>query len=70
MQLQSVTWNHDLAEVIQSLLDEGLQLRVFREYDYSPYNCLADMTEGAPGKFYVKGAESKLPMVYALQMAK
>jgi len=70
MQLHSVTWNHSLDEVLQSLLDEGLQLRIFREYDYSPYNCLKDMTEGEPGRFYVKGAEGKLPMVYALQMVK
>jgi len=70
MQLESVTWNHDLAEVIQALLDEGLQLRTFREYDYSPYNCLQDMVETAPGKFQVKGMEGKLPMVYALEMVK
>jgi len=70
LQLHSVTWNHSLGEVLQSLLDAGLQLRVFREYDYSPYNCLKDMTEGEPGRFYVRGAEGKLPMLYALQMVK
>lgn len=70
LSLQSVTWNHDLGEVLQSLLDAGLHLQVFREYDYSPYNCLANMVDTGDGKFMIKGMEGKLPLVYALKMKK
>ena len=70
IELQSVGWNHNFAEIIQSLLDEGLQLEVFAEYDYSPYNVFGEMTEMSGGHFQIKGLEGKLPLVYALKMSK
>ena len=68
--LTSVGWNHSLDEVLQSLLDAGLQLNQFREFDYSPYNVFPGMTETAPGKFQVEKMKGKLPLVYALEMTK
>src|SRR5690554_5564187 len=38
MALESITWNHSLSEVIQNLLDHGLQIDKFQEFDYSPYD--------------------------------
>lgn len=70
MNLNSVTWNHDLAEVLQNLLDQGLRLEHFSEYDYSPYACFPETVEIAPRKFQIPGMEGKLPMVYALRMSK
>jgi len=68
IKLKSIGWNHDLAEVLQSLLNEGLQLQVFAEYDHSPYNVFTRMTEAMPGKFQLK--DGKLPLVYALKMTR
>jgi 2-polyprenyl-3-methyl-5-hydroxy-6-metoxy-1,4-benzoquinol methylase len=68
--LNSVTWNHDQAEVLQNLLNTGLQLEHFSEYDYSPYACFPKVTEVAPRKYQIPGMEGKLPMVYALRMRK
>lgn len=70
MRLESVSWNHDLAEVMQSLINAGLRIELFHEYDHSPYNCFANTIEVAPGKFQVKGMEGKLPMMYALRAEK
>lgn len=70
IELKSVGWNHNFAEVIQSLLNEGLQLVVFEEFDYSPYNVFHEMTEVAPGRFGLKGLEGKVPLVYALKLKK
>jgi len=66
----TVSWNHDLAEVLQALLDTGLKLERFEEYDYSPYNCFKNMVKIEEGKYQIKGMEGKLPMVYALKMSK
>ncbi|XZF13935.1 class I SAM-dependent methyltransferase [Chitinophagaceae bacterium MMS25-I14] len=68
--LKSVGWNHGITEVLQNLLDTGLQLQQFKEYDYSPYNCFSDAVEIHPGRFQLKGKEGVLPMVYALKMIK
>jgi hypothetical protein len=66
IQMKEIGWNHDLAEVLQSLLEAGLSIRAFKEFDTSPYNCFHNMVEVSRGKFQVSGLEGKLPMVYAL----
>lgn len=68
IKLNSLSWNHDLSEVLQNLLDAGLSLKSFCEYDYSPYNCFSNMVTFAPGKYMINGLEGKIPMVYALKM--
>lgn len=67
---QEVGWNHNMAEVIQGLLDAGLSLEALHEYDYSPFNCFKNTVEIEPGKFQVNGKEGKLPMVYAVVAGK
>lgn len=70
IQHRSVSWNHGLAEVIGALLKQGLQIKQFQEFDYSPYNCFPDTEEVAPGKFQTKNFGDKIPMVYALEAIK
>jgi 2-polyprenyl-3-methyl-5-hydroxy-6-metoxy-1,4-benzoquinol methylase len=66
----SVSWNHDISEVLTSLLSEGLILDQFLEFDYSPYNCFNNMEEFETGKYRIKGLKNRIPMVYALAMRK
>lgn len=70
MKKKSISWNHDIAEVLQALLNNGLTLERFEEFDYSPYNCFNKTVPAGEGKFYIAGMEQKLPMVYALRMRK
>ena len=65
-----ISWNHDLAEVMSSLLEKGFNLKHFGEYDYSPYNCFNETEEFEPGKFRIKKWGNKLPMVYSILMEK
>jgi 2-polyprenyl-3-methyl-5-hydroxy-6-metoxy-1,4-benzoquinol methylase len=67
---KTISWNHALEEVIGCLMDQNLAIKKFKEYDYSPYNCLKGMTEIAPGKFQIAGMEGKLPLVYAVKAVK
>jgi len=66
IQRKSVSWNHGLGEVVQALLDHGMELQILREYDFSPYNCLKGMTESAPGRFIIEKIGNKMPLVYAV----
>lgn len=61
-----VCWNHSIADVIDNLIECGLELKTFKEYNYSPYNCFNNTVEFEPGKFKIKTFENLLPMVFAL----
>ena len=68
--LDSVSWNHHLGEVITSLLKQGLVINSFEEFDYSPYNCFKHTFEFEKGKFRISHLDHKIPMVYALSAFK
>ena len=63
---QAVSWNHDLSEVLNSLIKNGISILQFNEYDYSPYNCFNETMEVAPNKYRIKHLGDKIPMVYSL----
>ena len=67
---ETISWNHPLSEVLNSLITNGLSLITFNEYDYSPYNCLNGMVETEPGKFRIEKFENRVPLLYAIKAVK
>lgn len=67
---RSVSWNHSISEVLQALLKNGMEIKAFEEYDYSPYNCFNNMVESDEGKYRIKNFDDRLPLVYALSAIK
>ncbi len=65
-----IGWNHSLSEVFSSLLQHGLEINHFKEYDFSPYNCFNKAVEFEKGKFRIEGFKNKLPLVYSLTVTK
>jgi 2-polyprenyl-3-methyl-5-hydroxy-6-metoxy-1,4-benzoquinol methylase len=63
-------WSHSLAEVIQPLLEGGLQMDLFQELPFSPWNCFPNLIETAPGQFEFPSLQGKLPMIFCLRMHK
>jgi hypothetical protein len=63
---QTMTWNHPISEVLNALLKNGLEIKSFDEFDYSPYNCFNETEEFEAGKFRIKHLVNKIPMVYSL----
>ena len=39
-----VNWNHSISEILNSLINNGLEINSFNEFDYSPYNCFKHTT--------------------------
>lgn len=63
-------WNHSISEILNALINQGLELQFFNEHYYSPYNCFANTVEIAPEKWQIKGLEGIIPMVYSLKAVK
>ena len=61
----SYGWNHSLGEVFQVLESQGLTIKAFKEYDYSPYPSFPNAVAKA-GRYYAPTLEHLLPMVYSL----
>ncbi|SRR5690606_32986738 len=59
-------WNHSISEVLNSLLNQGLKLKHFNEFSYSPYPCFNNVVQGEDGNWRIKGMEGKIPMMYSL----
>ncbi|MBS1635091.1 MAG: methyltransferase domain-containing protein [Bacteroidetes bacterium] len=70
LRYETVSWNHSLSEVMQALIRQGLNIRQFKEYDYSPYNCFQNMVEVAEHRFRIKHIGNKMPMVYSILAVK
>jgi SAM-dependent methyltransferase len=64
------SWNHSLAEVMNALIRAGLRIELFNEYMYSPYPCFRNTVELEKGKWYIRGLEGKIPMVYSIKATK
>lgn len=63
----TMTWNHSISSVFSALMDAGVNVKIFKEYNYSPYNCFLHTEEFSPGKYRIKSLGNKVPMVYALK---
>ena len=67
---KSIGWNHPISEILNSLINSGLEINCFNEYDYSPYNCFNETEEFEPNKFRIKTFENKIPIVYSIKETK
>lgn len=70
LEQEYVCWNHSLSEVMGSLIQNGLTIRSFEEYDYSPYNCFRHTIEFEPKKYRIAHLDNKIPMVYSIVATK
>ncbi len=63
---QEISWNHATSEVLNSLINNGLQIQMFNEYDYSPYPCFNQIVEIAPKKYQIAPFGNRVPYVFAI----
>ena len=67
---REISWDHPVSKVINSLLDQGLTLRRFEEYDYSPYTCFDDLIEVGENRYQFKQMPGLIPLTYSLEVVK
>ena len=61
------SWNHSVSEVMNALIQHGLQIQSHNEFMYSPYPCFNNVVENKEGNWWIKGLEDKIPMVYSIK---
>jgi len=66
----SVSWNHGLSSVVDSIIKTGLKITDFKEYNYSPYDCFENTIKIDDRKFKIKGLEDKIPMIFSIKAEK
>lgn len=65
IEYETITWNHSLAEVLNALIKNKIEIRSFEEYDYSVYNCFNNTVEDN-GKYRIKHFGNKIPLMFSL----
>lgn len=69
--IESVGWNHGMAEIISALMEQGLVLKHFSEHDYSPYQLGKNwVSPNNDGKYRPASLQHKVPLLYALKFVK
>jgi SAM-dependent methyltransferase len=61
------TWAHPLSNVVNALVNAGIQIEQLNEFPFSPYNCFEGMEEREPGRFYLSHKQHDVPIVYSLK---
>lgn len=68
--MPSISWNHGLAEVFTALHSAGLAIDIFKEYNYSPYNCFKGTKQVSEKQYIIDKLQGEIPMVYAIKAQK
>jgi len=63
-------WNHPFSEILNALMKHGLQIELFNEFPFSPYNCFSNLDHGADNMWRIKGIGEKMPMLYSIKATK
>ena len=66
-----VNWDHPISSVVNALIQAGLRIDSFDEYDYSPYNCFNHMVPAREeGHWWLKQLPGLIPLVYTIAATK
>jgi ubiquinone/menaquinone biosynthesis C-methylase UbiE len=63
---QEISWNHNMAAVFSGLIQNDISITDLKEYDFSHYNCFANLKETAKHQYKIIGLEDKMPMMYSI----
>lgn len=67
---KSYGWNHAMSEVVNALINQGMELQFLNEFPYSPYNCFNNMVKGENGGWVIGSMPNKIPLVFSVKLLK
>lgn len=65
-----VMWNHPTSEVLNSLIQNKMEILSFDEFDWSPYPCFQHVEKFEEGKWRIPQLGNKVPHVFAITAQK
>jgi SAM-dependent methyltransferase len=63
-------WNHPLSDIINSLVENGLQIEFLHEFPFSVYDVFPNSVKGKDGWWRLKGFEDIIPMMFSIKAKK
>lgn len=63
-------WSHGLGEVVQGALDAGLVIGKLEEHHYTEWQMLPSMVREPSGRYVLREAPERLPLLFTLQASK
>ncbi len=66
----SHSWSHSIEEIISALLKHNLEIQVFKEFDFSPYNCFPNLKAIGSNRFCFELEHTRLPHVLLIKAIK
>ena len=63
---QTISWNHGIGEILNTLIRAGISIQEFSEMDYSPFNCFENMKQLDTDKFVFNHIPQSIPMIYRI----
>lgn len=63
-------WQHSFAEILTSLLGQGLNLQSFEEYPFSSYDVFGEMNKIEEWKYVYAKVKASFPHMFSLKMGK
>ncbi|MDQ3142667.1 MAG: class I SAM-dependent methyltransferase [Bacteroidota bacterium] len=66
LDLQSCFWQHSLDEIIGALISNGLEIKTFKEFDFSSYSCFPNMHVIGENRYRFGSDTLRFPHVFLI----
>ncbi len=63
-------WAHSMSEVVNALIDAGLEVQFIHEFSFAHYKQLPWMVEGADGWWRLPNGDNRIPFLFSLMAVK
>ncbi len=68
--MKTYEWNHPISKIISSLIDAGLRIDFFHEFDVTTYKAFPFMIKKENGRFVLPKDGDKVPLMYSIMATK
>lgn len=63
---KTISWNHGIGEILNTLIQAGISIHEFSEMDFSPFDCFSNLKKLEEDKFVFSHIEPAIPMIYRI----
>jgi 2-polyprenyl-3-methyl-5-hydroxy-6-metoxy-1,4-benzoquinol methylase len=68
--MKTYEWNHPMSRIINSLINAGLRIEFFHEFDVTTYQALPFMIERDDGRYILPRNSDKVPLMFSIMATK